>query len=126
MNTVQVLAPALLLCELELRDHNPIPGGTGSHQRRLHELQHAALIESVQNQLGAPTLLAKEVLKQVGRARHTPVRDRQLKMRDAALEVLHEAGRRARVLTLVAGDEVLFGDSGKLRAAGLVSGKRCA
>nr|WP_235893179.1 hypothetical protein [Pelomicrobium methylotrophicum] len=106
MTFVQVLAKLLELPEFELRDHDVLPGLACADERNVHELEHRSLAKGLRNHLGAPALFAEQALEQVGRARGAPMRDRQLKVRDASVEVFEETGGCAWVVTLVAGDKL--------------------
>ena len=104
-----MLAQALKLFELELRDHQPLPALAGAHQRGEDEFEHRPVAKGMRDHLGFPPLFAKQTLKEVGGAGGAPVGNRQLKMRDLGLEVIQKTGCGASVLTLVAGNELLLG-----------------
>src|SRR5438270_8938186 len=95
-------------------------------ERGVHELEHGTLAKGMGNDLGSPALLAEDPLEHVGGARCAPMRNRKLQVRDAGVEVVEEARRRARIVALVAGDEIVFEHARDLGTAGLVGSKRCA
>src|SRR5207302_9679460 len=83
---VDVLADRPELTVLELADAEAAPAFGGADQRRIHQLQDGAFAE------GAPPLLAKQALQQIGGADRSAMAKRKAQMRDAGLEIVLEAG----------------------------------
>src|SRR5436305_9904322 len=65
---VDVLADRPELTVLELADAEAAPAFGGADQRRIHQLQDGAFAEGMGDDFGAPPLLAKQALQQIGGA----------------------------------------------------------
>src|SRR4051794_16480551 len=63
----------LELLQFEFRDHDTPPCLTRPDQGCIHELQCRTLAEGMRNDLGAPTLFAKQALQQICRTRGAPM-----------------------------------------------------
>src|SRR5438105_2585693 len=63
---VDVLADRPELTVLELADAEAAPAFGGADQRRIHQLQDGAFAEGMGDDFGAPPLLAKQALQQIG------------------------------------------------------------
>src|SRR5258707_14412493 len=82
---VDVLSDRLELTLFELGEADAAPAFGGADQRRVHQLQDGALAKSMGDHLGAPPLLAKQPLQEIGGADRPAVAEREAQMRDAAL-----------------------------------------
>ena len=109
MNAKELLERALKLFELELRDHQPLPALATAYQRGEQEFEHRPLVQRMRDHLGFPPLFPEQTLEEVGGASFAPVGTGQPKMRDLGLEVIQNTSCGARVLTLIASNELLLG-----------------
>src|SRR5881227_2301978 len=85
---VDVLADRPELTVLELADAEAAPAFGGADQRRIHQLQDGAFAEGMGDDFGAPPLLAKQALQQIGGADRSAMAKRKAQMRDAGLEIV--------------------------------------
>ena len=85
-------------------------------------LRHGLLAEGVGDDLQPPALLDEQALEEVRGPDRAAVGDRHPQMRDAGLEVVLEAGDRARQLALVVGDDAGGEVAGDGPARRLVAG----
>src|SRR6516225_7369893 len=86
--------PQLTLFELGNADATPVFGG--ADQRRVHQFQDGALAESMRDDLGAPPLLAKQPLQEIGGADRPAMAEREAQMGDAGLEIVLKSSRNSR------------------------------
>src|SRR6516162_8664372 len=89
---VDLLTDCLELALFELGDADAAPAFGGADQCRIDQLQDGALAEGMRDHLGAPPLLAKQPLQQVGGANRPAVAEWETQLRDAGLEIILEAG----------------------------------
>ena len=82
------------------------PAFRGSDHGREHELEDRLLAPCVGDDLEPAALFDEKSFKQIGRPGRSAMSDRRVQMRDAGLEVIHEAGHRAGIVSLVVGDQV--------------------
>jgi len=104
---VDLLSDRLELPLFELGEADATPAFGGTDQRRVHRLQEGALAEGMGDHLGAPPLLAKQPLQEIGGADRPAVAEREAQMRDAGLEIILEAGHRTRQITIIGRPEIV-------------------
>ena len=80
---------------LELGDAQAAPAFGGTDQRRINQLQDGALAESMGDHFGAPPLLAKQPLQQIGGTDRPAMAEREAQVRDAGLRWFRLSGEGA-------------------------------
>src|SRR6266513_2755239 len=119
---VDVLADRPELTLLELADADAAPAFGGADQRGIHQLQDGAFAEGMRDDFGAPPLLAKQALQQIGGADRSAMAEREAQMRDAGLEIVLEAGQCARQVAAIGRPDVIAQQPRQGRRGGLIAG----
>ena len=102
---VQFLSDEGHLAALEVSDPDRPPTFGGTDHGSEHQLENRLFAEGVGNDLQPPALLDEQTFQQIRRSDGAAMRDRHPQVRDASLEVVHEAGDGARQLGLVLLDQ---------------------
>ena len=120
--SIELLSDGAHLTPLELADPDGPPALGGADHGAEHELEDSLLAEGVGNDFEAPSLLDEQPLKEVRGPDRAAVGDGHAQVCDAGLEVIREAGCRARQLGLVIGDHTCGEIAGDGAGRGLVGG----
>src|SRR5436190_8609967 len=120
---VDLLSDRLELTLLEFTDADAAPAFGATDQRRIHQLQDGALAKSMWDDFGAPALLAKQALQEIGGADRPAVSEREAQMRDAGLEIILEAGYRAWQIAAVGRPDIVAQQPRQSRRGRLVAGR---
>src|SRR4051812_36867045 len=121
---VEVLSDGGDLTKLELSEAQAAPALRRTHKRAEHELEHRLLAEAVRDDLEPSPLLDEEALQKIRRPRRAAMRHRKPQVGDAGLEVVLEAGDRARQQRAVIGPNALGEVARDGSRWGLVTGAR--
>jgi len=90
--SVDLLSDVVHLASLQLADPDRPPAFGGADRDAEHELEDGPVADGVRDDLEPPALLDKQAFKEVDGSDCAAVGDRHAQVRDAGLEVVHEAG----------------------------------
>lgn len=108
----QLIAQPVELLAFERHDGYTAPGLAGADQRRLHLLHHRPFAEDMWDGLRAPAPFAEQPPQQIRSTPQASMRDRQLKVRSANVEVVVGAARDSGKLFPPGVEKCLGGQNG--------------